>query len=74
MTGKNRHFRDLSQQVLSGVVASVSERFNSTRKLKKKKQTKKSSLKTVNHHRERIYISFKLDLSEFTEVVQWTEA
>ena len=32
---------------------------------------KKSSLKTVNHHREGIYTSFKLELSAFTEVVQW---
>ena len=52
-------------------LASVSERFNSTRKLKKK--TKKSSLKTVNHHREGIYTSFKLNPSALTEVVQWKE-
>ena len=48
-------------------LASISERFNSTRKLKKK--AKKSSLKTVDHHREGIYTSFKLGLSVFTEVV-----
>ena len=39
----------------------------------KKKNQKKSSLKTVNHHREGIYASFKLELSAFTEVVQWVE-
>ena len=50
-------------------LASISERFNSTRKLKKKK-TKKSSLKTVNHHGEGMYTSFKLALAAFTEVVQ----
>ena len=27
MTGKNRHFRDLSQQVLSGVVAGLNVDF-----------------------------------------------
>ena len=48
------------------------KRFNSTLKLKKKK-TKKSILKTVNHHKEGIYTSFKLALSVFTEVVQWIE-
>ena len=52
-------------------LASISERFNSTRKLKKKeKKTKKSSLKTVNHHGEGMYTSFKLALAAFTEVVQ----
>ena len=30
------------------------------------KKTKKSSLKTVNHHREEIYTSFKLELSAFS--------
>ena len=35
-----------------------------------KKKTKKSSLKTVNFHREGIYTSFKLKLSALTEVVQ----
>ena len=50
-------------------LASISERFNSTRKFKKKK-TKKSSLKTVNHHGEGMYTSFKLALAAFTEVVQ----
>ena len=35
-----------------------------------KKKTSKASLKTVNHNREGIYTSFKLDLSAFTEVVQ----
>ena len=31
MTGKNRHFRDLSQQVLSGVVASLNSRLAKSR-------------------------------------------
>ena len=30
MTGKNRHFRDLSQQVLSGVVAKQGQGFKSS--------------------------------------------
>ena len=30
-------------------------------------------MKTVNHHREGIYTSFKLALSAFTKVVQWIE-
>ena len=38
-------------------LASISWRFNSTRKWKK--STKKSFLKTVNHHREGIHTSFK---------------
>ena len=48
-------------------LASISERFNSARKLKKK--AKKSSSKSVDYHREGIYTSFKLGLSVFTEVV-----
>ena len=38
------------------------------------KKPSKASLKTVNHDREGIYTSFKLDLSAFTEVVQQIEA
>ena len=38
-------------------LVSISERFNSTRKLLKKK--KKSHLKTVNHHSDGRYTSFK---------------
>ena len=34
------------------------------------KKANKSSLKTVDHHREGIYTSFKLGQSEFTEVIQ----
>ena len=33
-----------------------------------------SSLNTVNHHREGIYTSFKLELSVFTEVIKLIEA
>ena len=51
-------------------LASISERFNSTGKLKKKKR-KKSSLKTVNHHRDGIYTSFRLALAAFTEVIDF---
>ena len=52
------------ERVLKGLLwalrlASINERFNSRRKLKKEK-TKKSSLK-------------KLEMSGFTEVVQWIE-
>ena len=35
----------------------------------KKKEKKKWSLKTVNHHREGIYTPFKLELSALTEVI-----
>ena len=38
--------------------------------IKKKTNWKKPSLKTVNHHREGIYTSFKLESSAFTEVIQ----
>ena len=31
-------------------------------------------MKIVNHRREGIYTSFKVELSAFTEVVQWIEA
>ena len=31
------------------------------------------SLKTVNHHREGLYTSFKHILTAFTEMVQWKE-
>ena len=36
-------------------------------------EKQKTSLKTVNHHREGIYTSFKLELPGLTEVVQWIE-
>ena len=39
-----------------------------------KKKPEKTSLKTVNHHREGIFTSFKLELSASTEVVQCMEA
>ena len=54
--------------MMNNVVLMFSPRFNSTRK------PKKSSLETIDHHREGIYTSFKLDLSAFKEVVQWIEA
>ena len=39
-----------------------------------KKKNKKSSLKTVHHHREGIYTSFKIVLTALTDVVQWVAA
>ena len=35
---------------------------------------KKTSLKTVDHHREGIYTSFKLELSGLTEVAKGVES
>ena len=35
---------------------------------------KKTSLKTVDHHREGIYTSFKLELSGLTEVAKGAES
>ena len=54
------------KSIINGFIVSCTSSFD---QLKIKKRNQK-----VNHYREGIYTSFKLELSAFTEVVQWIEA
>ena len=65
---------DQALKSINGFIVSFMFGFNQLKTDIFYMETKKVILKTVDHHRDGTYASFKLESSALTEEVQWIEA